>query len=127
MSFRPDYGLRLLKEGFSASVIHNFYDFRLFSLTVLGHDQYSTMVDVPYAGEPHALSLDFTAAQLDQILMRANPQLRDFIRAQLTADPDTLRTIDFNGEVSFGVSAHLGQLQKAQEEEFVPLVAETIF
>lgn len=126
MDFKPDYGLRLLKEGFTSAVALNFYDFRLYSLTVLGRGQYSTMVEMPYAGEPHALSLDFDQNQLDQMLAKAPPPLRAFLKDQLAADPATPRTIDFDGSVTFGVRARLGQMQKVQRESFVPLVAEEI-
>ena len=125
-SLRPDYGLRLLREGFSPNVDHYFYDFRLYSLSVLGAGQYSTMVDMPYAGEMHALSLDFDETHLARILSKAPEQLRAYIRAQLAADPETPHTIDFKGEVSFGVRARLGEIQTAQHESFVPLVAKEI-
>ncbi len=126
MTFKPDYGLRLVKDGISPNIDQFFYDFRLYSLTVLGRDQYSTMVELPYAGELHALSLDFNKAQLTKILAKASSQLRELINKQLALDPDTPRTIDFNDEVSFGVRARIGQIQTVQKERFVPLVAQEI-
>jgi len=126
MSFKPDYGLRQMNDGISRDVDQNFYDFRLYSLTVLGRGQYSTMVDIPFAGELHALSLDFNQKQLDQILSKASPQIASFIRKELTRDPSTPRTLDFEGEVVFGVRARIGELQKVQRESFVPLVAQEI-
>jgi len=126
MPFKPDYGLRLLKEGVSPTMDQFFYDFRLYSLSLLGRGQYSTMVEIPYAGQLHALSLDFNQQQLNQILSKATPQLRTLIIAELAADPDSPRTIEFDGEISFGVRARLGQLQKVPKESFVPLVAQEI-
>lgn len=125
-TFKPDYGLRLLRDGVSLEVDQIFYDFRLGSLTVLGPGQYSTMVEMLYAGEVHALSLDFGQAQLDKILLQAPEELKNYIRAQIAADPATPRTIDFEGEISFGVRARLGEQQKAQKEVFVPLIAQEI-
>jgi len=125
--FKPDYGLRLLREGISTSVNLFFYDFRLYSLTVLGYGQYSTTVEMPYAGEIHALSLDFDQAQLDKILSKASPQIRILIETQIAGDPINLRTIRFDGYASFGVRARLGELQKVERESFVPLVAQEIF
>lgn len=127
MSFKPDYGLRLLREGISPNVDHYFYDFRLYSLSVLGPRRYSTMVELPYAGEMHALSLDFDDTHLAIILSKAPEQLRAFLTAQLTADPATPRTIHFEGEVSFRVRARLGKIQTVERERFVPLVAHEIF
>ena len=124
MSFKPDYGLRLMRDGIS--VDQYFYDFRLYSLSVLGRGQFSTMVEIPHAGELHALSLDFNQKQLEQILSKAPPRLTAFLRAELERDPASPRTIDFEGEVSFGVRTRLGQLQKVQRESFVPLVAQEI-
>lgn len=126
MSFKPDYGLRLLQDGISRDVDQFFHDFRLFSLTVLGRGEYSTMVDKPHRGELHAVSLDFNQEQLEQILSKASQPIAAFLREELASDPSTPRTIDFQGEVAFGVRARLGQLQRGQLESFVPLVAEEI-
>jgi hypothetical protein len=97
-----------------------FHNFRLYSLDVLGRGHYSTMVEMPYANKPHALSLDFNETQ---ILAKATSEIRFFIKSQLATDPATPCAIDFNGEVSFAVRARLGQLQNVQQESFVPLVA----
>jgi hypothetical protein len=126
MAFKPDYGLRLRQEGMSTDVDQTFYDFRLYSLTVLGLGQYSTMVEVAYAGKAHALSLDFDETQLATILLKAPAQLRAYVMAQLNADPATPRTIEFEGEVRFGVRARLGKTQKVGRENFVPLVAQEV-
>jgi hypothetical protein len=112
--FKPDYGLRLMNQGLSKDVDLQFYDFRLWSLTVLGRGQYSTMVEMPYAGELHALSFDFNQSQFEQIISKAKPQLIKYIRSELARDPSSPRTIDFDGEVVFGVRSRLGELQKVQ-------------
>ena len=108
MSYKPDYGLRQMNDGISQDVNLYFYDFPLLSLTVLDRGQYSTTVEKPFAGELHALSLDFNQKQLDQILSKAPPQIAAFLRKELANDPDTPRTLDFEGQVVFGVRARLG-------------------
>ncbi len=126
MSFKPDFGLRQMKDGVPKNVDFNFCDFHLYSLTVLGHGQYSTMVEIPFAGETHALSLDFNQKQLDQILSKASLEISSLIRKELSHDPVTPRALFFEGKVVFGVRARLGELQKVQRESFVPLVAHEI-
>ena len=127
MSYAPDYGLRMLRDGYSSAMDLFFYDFRLYDLAVLGRGQYSTMVNMPIAGEQHALSLDFTHAQLPQVLAKAEPRLASFLRAELARDSVSPRAIDFEGYVAFGVRARLGALQTVANEQFVPLVAQEIF
>ena len=75
VGFKPDYGLRLLKDGYSLAIDLYFYEFRLFSISVIGNGDYSTMVELRYDGELHALSLDFNHPQLEQILVGADPTL----------------------------------------------------
>ena len=127
MALRPDYGIHLLRQGVTPDVELNFYDFRLYNLALIGRDQYSTMVDLPFDGQVFALSLDFNQEHLKQILRKASPELRFEVEKQLAASPPTPRGIAFDGEVSFGVRARLGTVQKAKAECFVPLVALEIF
>ncbi|MBU0500347.1 MAG: hypothetical protein KJ558_10950 [Gammaproteobacteria bacterium] len=126
MSFKPDYGLKLRNDGISQKVDHNFYDFRLYSLTVLGRGEYSTMVEMPFDGNVYAMSLDFSQNHLDKILSKAPQSISRFLNGELSRDPNTPRTIDFDGEVVFGVRARLGELQRVQKESFVPFVAQEI-
>lgn len=126
MSYKPDYGLRLMRDGTSPDVDLFFYDFHLFSLSVLGRGRYSTMVEVPHDGQPHALSLDFNHRQLEQILSRATPETAKSIQIELARDPVLPRSINLEEEVAFGVRARLGDLQKVQSESFVPLAAQEI-
>ena len=126
MEFKPDYGLHMLNDGVSPEVDQYFYDFPLYSFSILGDGMYSTMVDMPYAGEPHALSLDFNQSQLDEILSLGDVDIARFVRQELDRDPFTLRTIDLPQAILFPVRARLGKLQRVAQESFVPLVAQEI-
>ena len=126
MSYKPDYGLRMLTDGMTSNAILHFAEFPLYSLTVLGGGKYSTMVEMPIGDEMHALSLDFNQVQLDVILSKADLQLALFIRNKLSEVPLLQRTIDFEGVVMFEVQAKLGEMQTVQNESFVPFVAQEI-
>ena len=126
MSYKPDYGLRMLTDGMKSGDILHFLTFPLYSLSVLGHGEYSTMVELPLGDELYALSLDFNQAQLDIILSKADIQLAEFIRNELYNAPFRLRTINFEGVVIFEVQARLGEMQSVQNESFVPFVAQEI-
>jgi hypothetical protein len=124
--FKPDYGLHLMQQGTSSATDLFFYDFRLFSLSLLGHGEYSTTVEKGLEGELYALSLDFNHAQLERILAKAGPLIATLVRTEISRDPASPRSIDFEGHVAFGVRARLGQLQTVAKEQFVPLVAQEI-
>src|SRR4051812_24073159 len=103
MGFKPDYGSRLLAEGTSSAANLYFYNFHLFSLTVLSRSYYSTVVDTPYDGVLHALSLDFNSFQMEQILTKAEARTAGLLRAELSRDPRSPRSINLERPVNFGV------------------------
>ena len=126
MSFKPDYGMRMMSDGISQDVDLWFYDFHIFSVNVLGRGAYSTCSNTYYEGELHALSLDFNQTQMEQILSKADHHVSEFVRAELANDPESSRWIDLDEAILFTVRARLGRLQTAEKEQFVPLVAQAI-
>lgn len=127
MSYKPDYGLKQVTAGVGQDVDQYFHNFTLYSLSVLGKGRYSTTVERHWDGEWCALSLDFNQEHLEQILAKAPPPIAVFIRQEISRDPSSPRTIDFEGEVNFGVRARLGQLQVLERESFIPLIALDVF
>jgi len=127
MTIYPDYGLKLIQIGAATGFRARFYDFKIFSLSVLGLGQYSTTVNLPLDGEIHAVSLDFNQEHLLKILDKAPRSAEGQILKSLVEDPFTPRSIDLDEEISFGVTANLGALVKGPYENFVPLVAVEIF
>lgn len=126
MTLLPDLGLHLIRLGHTSDSKHHFSDFPLFTLTVLGRGQYSTVVNSPWGGELYAMSLDFNQEHLDAILSKAPPHINSIIRSELTRDPSSPRSIDFEGKVMLQVTARLGEIQKGPYETFVPFIAEEI-
>lgn len=126
MSLKPDYGLRQLNDGIRPSVDQNFYDVPLYSISIIAEGQYSTTVNMPYAGELLALSLDFDDLAMAQIMAQAPEEMYQRVRSELGRDPATSRTIELGTGVTFSVRARLGQLQSAPGEQFVPLVVQEV-
>ena len=126
MALKPDYGLRLKRDGRDSSVELHFPAFAVYNLAVLSRGRYSTCVDIPYAGQLHAMSLDFGPEHLEVILLRGSPRLRMFVKSQLDQDPATPRTIDFPEPVYCSVSARLGEEQQGPYENFILLAVQSI-
>ena len=126
MALKPDYGLRLKRDGQNSSVNVHFHTFAVCNLTVLSRARYSTCSDIPYAEQLHAVSLDFGRDHLETILSMGSQKLRTFIKSQLDQDPDTPRNIDFPETVYCHVRARLGEEQDGQYENFIPLTVQSI-
>lgn len=123
---KPDLGLKLVRDGVSRDMDLVFYDFVMFSLTVLGAGHYSAMVDRLYDGEWYALSLDFDQSQLEAVLSHAPTTVARGVRRELSRDPNSPRSLDFAQAIRVGVRARLGRLQRSQTEDFVPLVCQQV-
>ena len=126
MSLKPDYGLRQLTDGINPSADHCFYDVPLHHLSIICEGQYSTIVNFPYRGELHSLSLDFDDSAVAQILAQAPEAIYQLVISELGRDPATPRTIELSAGTTFSVRARLGQLQHAPGEQFVPLVVQEV-
>ena len=120
--YKPDYGLELLKIGVKSNTRLHFSSFSMYGIDILSKGKFSTMVEMPYNGELHALSLDFDESQLYTILGQSNSKSVQYIKNELFSDPYTPRTIDFIEPIVFDVVAKLGTLQSNNKESFVPLV-----
>lgn len=121
-NYKPDYGLALLKTGINQDTKLYFYSFTIYGIDILSQGKFSTMVEMPYDGEPYVLSLDFNDSQLDTILEQSNSKSVQYIKNELLADPYTPRSIDFTEPIVCDVVAKLGTLQGNNEESFVPLI-----
>ena len=123
---KPDYGLYLWESGARTDARYTFYDFRLFNISLLEDGQYTTLVVFPVEGQRYALSLDFTRAQLDQLLARVSPEVQSAVRKNLEHSR-VGDCIDLDEAIAFGVTAHLGELQVNGNERYVPFVAQDFF
>lgn len=120
--YKPDYGLELLKTGVKPDTRLHFPSFPMYGIDILSQGKFSTMVEMPYSGELHALSLDFDESQLNTIFEYSNSKSIQYFKNELLSDPYTPRSIDFEEPIVFDVVARLGTLQSNNVESFVPLI-----
>lgn len=82
--FRPDFGLHLLRSGYSQQVEQTFYRFALPEFSVAGPDLFTTTWAKEFDGSEYAVSIDFNGAILQQIvqLLRASHGCRHQSRVQ---------------------------------------------
>ena len=86
MTMKPDYGMRLKKSGYDASLRICFADWHVWDITVLGPGTFSTFGEIDFDGQRHAVSLDFGAEQLSRILAKGPSHLRKLVRREIRQD-----------------------------------------
>jgi hypothetical protein len=126
MAFRPDYGLAPIRSGVDPDFQAFFYTLHLDHISAIGPNQFTTLLTVMLEGSEHALSLDFSADQLNRILEHAQPatvaRARRWLQ-QLCGEA----TLDIPERITFGARASLGEEQQAEKERYVPLVIQEVF
>ena len=128
MDFPPDYGLLMLQSGqFEPDATFDFYSFRLDHVSATAPKEFTTMVEIPVEGVRHAASFDFgIQIMADIINVCLDAETLDAIGnwyEDLTI-PDTL---ELPKPIEFGLIAKLGELQVNGNEQYVPLVIQSIF
>jgi hypothetical protein len=120
----PDYGLMILRSGLGG-VLQSFYGVPLSHITLSAPGLYTSLINKLHAGVEYALSFDFGPAQADALLAKLPPPIRSNVVSRLSrAKPGS--TIEFAAPLLVDLHARLGQLQKWQKEEFVPLLVERV-
>lgn len=126
MAFCPDYGLALLRSGVNRDFQSFFYTLHLDHISATGPNQFTTLFTVMLEGRDHALSLDFSADDLNYILEHAQSETASRVRAwvQRLRGPETLNIPE---RITFGARATLGEEQQAEKERYVPLIIQEVF
>ena len=123
--FRPDYGMAFLKRGVHRDFEANFYTIHIDHISRTGRDTFTTLLTTALDGEQYALSLDFTANILEDILEHAKPQTASRVRLW-EQDLHSPMTIDLPEHITIGVRATLGEEQHAEKESYVPFIIQKI-
>jgi hypothetical protein len=126
MPLLPDYGLAIKRSAVRPDFRSFFYTLQLNHISSMAPGQFTTMITVPLDGVDHALSLDFDADKLCQILMFASPRCVSQVQSWLLALRG-VATIELDELVTFGASASLGEEQQAEKEHYIPLSVEEVF
>ena len=126
MTMKPDYGMRLKKGGYDASLKICFADWHIWDITVLGPGRFSTFGEIDFDGQRLAVSLDFGTEQLSRILANGPSHVRKSVEREIRQDPFSPRTIDLPDVIRCSIESHLGQEQRGQFESFVPLVVDSV-
>ena len=122
MPIRPDYGLRIMREGHDPRVPLHFYNIPIDGFDVLAEGRYTLTIDKMYAGERHCMSFDFGVDVLDAILSALPHRTQEAIRRELVNEPYAPKSFRIDPVSCNHLRALLGQVQSGRDDRFVPLV-----
>jgi hypothetical protein len=126
MAFRPDYGLALLRSGVNRDFQSSFYALHLDHITAISANQFTTLITIMLNGAEHALSLDFTTDELNDILEHALPRTAARVRAWVQ-QLRSVGTLEIPERIMFGAHASFGKEQQAEKERYLPFVIQKVF
>ncbi|MDQ3398023.1 MAG: hypothetical protein M3511_09685 [Deinococcota bacterium] len=126
MSFASDFGLRLIRDGASPDMDVHIVPFELDHISIVSDELFTTISNMEFDGEPHAVSLDFGVKILEAIRVLCSDEIAQFIAGQLSANSFEGYTIELPEPVALAVTARLGKMQTAEKEQYVPLVVQSV-
>jgi hypothetical protein len=116
---KPDYGLMLSRSGFRG-VRQYFYGVPVTHLSVSAPGLFTFLVNRMHDGVEYALSLDFDAHCVADLLSKAEGHMAE-LTLQVNRTP-LGQTVEFERPIVADIEATLGELQRTDKDEFVPLV-----
>lgn len=126
MSFAPDFGIRLIRDGASPDLDIHIVPFELDHISIVNDELFTTISNMVFDGEPHAVSLDFGVEALKAIHALCPDEIAQFIADELSENSFEGYTIELPEPVTLAVTARLGELQTAEKEQYVPLIVQSV-
>lgn len=129
-NFDPDYGLHILSSGWSKSAPIYLLNCSLDHISILEEGKYRATMGRTTSGKKFAITYDFGEDVLQEIMKIVPEHIRRLINKGIEGqknDPPNIFTVEFNELVPIsGFAAHLGSVERAEREDFVPLIVERL-
>jgi hypothetical protein len=116
---KPDYGLMLSRSGLGA-VRQHFYGVPVSHLSASAPGLFTFLVNRMHDGIEYAVSFDFDPCCVADLLRKADGRASE-LNIKVNQTPFG-HTIEFPASIVVDIEAILGNAQRTDMEEFVPLV-----
>jgi hypothetical protein len=126
MPFAPDFGLMLRDtSGLPEDGTMSFADFPVSNIALVGDNKFSCSVNIPFDSVEYALSMDFSAAILGQMLGYADERTAQIVLSwtERGCQPETL---EIDPPIHIAVVCQLGSPEANDNEIYIPLVVKEI-
>lgn len=121
LDYKPDFGLYLLKLGWSEGTIQHFIPIGLPFIAKVEDGLFSAVVGMEFGGKWYCISFDFDEIRYQQLLDAINPELAGEIRNALRRQPYKIFLGDRTPELR--VTAQIsGAVHSNDAEDYCPLI-----
>lgn len=117
-SFMPDYGLAMIKAGYSQDTLQIFVLHHLQTLMRVTDELYTACTSTMVGDVEYIVTLDFSAKLCQDLLNKLPPQIATSINNALRHAPFHA---DIAGKVIITCTGNLGEITEGAYEEFVPI------
>jgi len=125
--YHPDYGVFLRGQQAGSAVGLYFYDVPIVDLSIINDELFCTTLNLTVEGKEYAASFDFPANLFERLMSHASHGAQECVARAIKSRRAWPLTITMLEPFSIGLRAHLGELQRNENEEFIPLVVEEVF
>lgn len=119
--FIPDFGMKLAQGGFGKKKKVYFSDLTIETIVIVEEGLFTTMGEHSCDDVDYAVSFDFDRNVLIDILRKMEPLMRESFLKRCEGIPPVVATLPEPVTLKI-VECHLGDVQQAEREAFVPFV-----
>lgn len=127
MGLKADYGVHLVEQGYDKAVAQVFYSVPITHISIVNSSLFTTLINRMVDGVEYAVSFDFDMDMIGNFVGLAPQFMQGEIMLGLGKNEGRPYTIEISEPFTIGIEAHLGELQAAERERFVPFVVKKIF
>lgn len=121
--FKPDYGIHLKKSGISQSTNLILLDYCMQDIIKVSDQLYTSSLDCEENGQHYLISLDYTAVQLQKILLSIPLETRKRLELALSCQPFRA---NIDCKIKITCEARISELVRGPYEDYIPLIVSSI-
>lgn len=122
-SFLRDFGLTVLKMGFTENTTQHFIANQIGNIVKIEDDLYTTNVQIDFGDEKHAISFDMNKEIFTSLLSLFPEPTKTQIIEALSRQPYSVFGLD---PIWVTIAGKFGMVQQGESEDFIPIVIESV-
>lgn len=124
--FRPDLGI-YLSQNAKPGTTFNFVPFKIYSLSRIKQNLYSTTANTTMSGNTFCMTADFIESQYIKVIKIMPKEISSKVKRIFRQPFKNVQTIDLPCAIECGISTRLGKKVCNKDEDFIPFEVIDVF